>query len=89
MTFTSSQSMAYIGMKRLIMRTYLLLAGGQILQVPYGDGAIWRDVQPRLRGEEAPDLALGVELGLEAGGEDVMGLLILDQRHMLTHDDFR
>ena len=57
--------------------------------MPNGNSTVWRNVEPRLRREEAPDLSLRAELGLETGREDVLGLLSLDHRHVLIHRVFK
>ena len=69
--------------------TYLFLSRSKIFQVPNGNSTVWRNIEPRLRGEEAPDLSLRAELGLEAGREDILGLLSLDHRHVLIHRVFK
>ena len=45
------------------MGTYDLETGRELLQVPDRDGAVVGEVDLRLDGEEAVDLALGGELG--------------------------
>ena len=54
--------------------------------MPNRDSAVRRNIEPCLRGEKAPDLSLRVELGLKAGGEHILGLLLLDHRHILIHE---
>ena len=56
--------------------------------MPDGDGTIRRNVEPRLRGEKAPHLPFGAELGRKAGGEDILGLMPLVHRHILIHEIF-
>lgn len=56
------------------MGTYDLETGRQLLHVPDRDGAVVGEVDLRLDGEEAVDLALGGELGCELLEVDALGL---------------
>ena len=52
--------------------------------MPNGDGLVGGQVDPALGGQEAPDLALGSELGGEGGGDDHLaaGRLLVDVGHL-------